>query len=123
MTPEAAIQSFLSGFDMPAYASAAVPDGALLPYLTYDLVVPDWGTEASMAVNLWFRTTGEAVPNAKVREIGRAIGHGGVILRCDGGAVWVKKGSPWAQAVTVAGEADSVTRRYLNVDLEFFTFD
>lgn len=123
MTPEAAIQTFLSGFGMPAYATASVPDGAVFPYISYDLAIGDWDEEVNLTVNVWYRTTGEAIPNAKVREIGQAIGHGGVTLPCDGGMLWVKKGSPWAQAVTVEGEAESVKRRYLNITLEFLTTD
>lgn len=123
MTPEAAVQDFLSGFGMPAYATASVPGGAAFPYISYDLVIPDYGEVAAMTVNVWYRTTSESEPNAKVREIGRAIGHGGVILECDDGVVWLTKGSPWAQAISVAEEDDMVKRRYLNVNAEFFTFD
>lgn len=123
MTPEAAIQKFLSGFGMPAYATASVPDGAAFPYISYDLAIGDWDEEVNLTANIWFRTTGEAIPNAKVREIGQAIGHGGVALPCDGGMIWVKKGSPWAQAMTIEGEAENVKRRYLNITLEFLTTD
>jgi hypothetical protein len=123
MTPEAAIQTFLSGFGMPAYATASVPDMAEFPYISYDLSIGDWYEEANLTANVWFKTTGEATPNAKVREIGRAIGHGGVTLPCDGGMIWVKKGSPWAQAMTIEGEAENVKRRYLNITLEYMTTD
>ena len=102
MTPEAAVYTFLSSFGIPAYAASSVPDQATFPYLTYDLVLGEWGQpEVNMPVNVWYRTDSEALPNAKVREISQAIGMGGVTLPCDGGMLWVKKGSPWAQAVTV----------------------
>lgn len=120
MTPEASIYQFLGGFGIPAYAATAVPSDAEMPYLTYDLVVGEWGTpEVNMPVNLWYRTSGESVLNAKVREIGRRIGLGGVLLPCDGGALWVKKGSPWAQAVRVEGEDEFVKRRYVNINVEY----
>lgn len=124
MTPEAAIYAFLSGFSVPAYASSSVPDHAEFPYITYDLVIGEWlQGEADMVVNVWYRTDSEAAPNAKVREIGAAIGHGGVALPCDGGFLWLKKGSPWAQAVTIEGEDERVKRRRLNVAIETMTFD
>lgn len=120
MTPEAAIYSFLNGFSIPAYASSSVPDRAEFPYLTYDLVLGEWGQpEVNMPVNVWYRTDSEALPNAKVREISQAIGMGGVTLPCDGGMLWVKKGSPWAQAVTVEGEDEKVKRRYVNINIEY----
>lgn len=124
MTPEAAIYGFLNGFSIPAYASASVPDQAQFPYITYDLVLGEWGQpEVNMPVNVWYRTESEAQPNAKVREIGERIGMGGVLLHCDGGALWLKKGSPWAQAVTVEGEDEKVKRRYVNIDIEYLTAD
>lgn len=124
MTPEAAIYGFLNGFSIPAYASASVPDQAQFPYITYDLVLGEWGQpEVNMPVNVWYRTESEAQPNAKVHEIGERIGMGGVLLHCDGGVLWVKKGSPWAQAVTVEGEDEKVKRRYVNINIEFLTSD
>jgi hypothetical protein len=120
MTPEAAIYGFLSSFQIPAYAATAVPSEAAFPYITYDLVLGAWGQgEVNMPVNVWYRTSGEAQPNAKVREIGQRIGLGGITLPCDGGMLWVKKGSPWAQAVTVEGEDEKIKRRYVNINIEF----
>ena len=116
MTPEAAIYSFLNGFSIPAYASSSVPDQSSpewqgFPYITYDLVLGEWGQpEVNMPVNVWYRTDSEA-------------GMGGVTLPCDGGMLWVKKGSPWAQAVTVEGEDEKVKRRYININIEFLTID
>lgn len=124
MTSEAAVYAFLSGFAIPAYASSSVPDQAAFPYLTYDLVLGEWNQgEVNMTVNVWYRTESEAVPNAKVREIGSAIGRSGVTVPCDGGLLWLKKGSPWAQAVVVDGEDEKVKRRLLNISVETMTFD
>ena len=122
MTPEAAVYTFLSSFGIPAYAASSVPDQATFPYLTYDLVLGEWGQpEVNMPVNVWYRTESEAQPNAKVREIADAIGLGGVTVPCDGGMLWLKKGSPWAQAVTVEGEDEKVKRRYVNINIEYLT--
>ena len=122
MTPEAAIYKFLAGFGIPAYASSSTPDQAEFPYITYDLVLGSWGrTEVNVPVNVWYRTDSEAVPNAKVREIAEAIGLGGVTVPCDDGMLWIKKGSPWAQSVTIDGEDEKVKRRYVNINIEFLT--
>lgn len=123
MTPEAAIYQFLSGFGIPAYASSSVPDQAEFPYITYDLVLGEWGEpEVNMPVNVWYRTESEAEPNAKVREIESAIGRGGKQLPCDGGTLWLKKGSPWAQSLSVEGEDEKVKRRYVNINIETNVF-
>lgn len=129
MTPEAAIYQFLSGFGIPAYASSSVPDqdGPMwegFPYLTYDLVVGEWGkTEVNMPVNLFDRTSSEKRLNDKVREISQRLGYGGTTVRCDGGMLWLKKGSPWAQAMTIEGEDDMVKRRYININIEYLTIE
>lgn len=120
MTPEAAIYEFLSGMGMPAYPQAAVPDGAEPPYLTYPLTVGDWdGGEVNIPVTMWFRTTSEAVPNAAVRAVREAVPRGGVMVPCDGGALWVKRGSPFAQALLVEGDEEGMKRRYVNLDVEY----
>ena len=120
VTPEAAIYQFLSSFDIPAYAATSVPDEATFPYITYDLVLGEWDRgEVNMPVNVWYRGESEAQPNAKVREMSQRIGMGGVCVQCDGGMLWIKRGSPWAQAVTVEGEDEAVKRRYVNVNIEY----
>lgn len=119
-TPEAALYQWLSGFGMPAYASTSTPSDAPFPHLTYDLVVGEWmGGEVNVPVNVWYRTDSEALPNAKVREIAEALGIGGVTIPCDGGILWLKKGSPWAQAMRVEGEDEKIKRRYVNVNVEY----
>ena len=120
MTPEAAIYGFLNGFEIPAYASTSTPADAEFPYITYDLVVGDWGgSEVNMPVNVWYRTDSESQPNTKVREIRDALKFGGVTIPCDGGMLWLKQGSPWAQAVRVEGEDEKIKRRYVNINVEY----
>lgn len=118
-TPEAAVYEFLSRFGIPAYASTSTPSDSEYPYLTYDLTVGDWDSgDVGLVVNLWYRTDSEKIPNDKVREIGRAVGRGGELVRCDGGTLWFKKGSPWAQSVRVEGD-EKIKRRYLNMIVEY----
>ena len=125
MTPEAAICQWMNSFGIPAYASTSTPDEGDeewqgFPYITYDLVVGEWMEgEVNMPVNLWDRTDSEAELNAKVREMREALRFGGVQLPCDGGTVWLKQGSPWAQAVRVEGEDEKIKRRYINVNVEY----
>lgn len=119
-----AIQKFFEGFNVPAYAESAVPAQAKFPYLTYNLVDGDFMSgEVAMNVNLWFYTDSEAKPNALAAELARAIGYGGRLLTFEGGAVWLKKGSPWCQNVPDDSGDEKVKHRYLNVDLEFLTME
>lgn len=117
MTRAAAVYDFLSGFSIPAYAATSVPDRAEFPYLTYELALPEWEYgETTMVVNLWYRGESEAPANAKAEEIGEALGLGGVLVGYEDGALWLKKGSPFSQAM--GGEDDKVKRRYINIDIE-----
>ena len=120
MTPEAALYGFLSGFGIPAYAATSTPSGAEFPYMTYGLVTGDWDSgEVPIQVDLWYRTESEAVPNAKVREMSSRIGMGGVTVPCDGGMLWIKRGSPWAQSVRADQGDEKIKRRYINMDVEY----
>ena len=122
MTKGAALQAFFSKF-MDAYAASAVPEDVTLPYLTYELITSAWdGGEVGLTVNLWFYTTSEAVPNAKAQELSDAIGYGGVTLPCDGGFIWLKRGSPWCQ--NLQDDTDpNIKRRYINVTAEYLTLN
>lgn len=123
-TKAAAIHAFLASFGLDAYAATSVPDDAVYPYMTYNLVDGAWGdAEQAMQVDIWYYGGSEAAPNAKVREISKAIGLGGVTLPCDSGLIWVKRGSPFAQSVADGSGDSEIKRRYLNIDLEFMTFD
>lgn len=120
MTKEAALQAFFERF-LPSYAASAVPEDVEFPYLTYELITSAWDEgEVGLTVNLWYYTTSEAAPNAKVREISSAIGMSGTLVPCDDGAIWFKRGSPWAQSLTDSTDA-RIKRRYLNVTVEYLT--
>lgn len=121
MTKGAALYQFFSGFGMDAYTATGVPDDAILPYLTYELITSAWeGGEVGITVNLWYRTESEALPNAKAEELSRAIGVGGKILACDGGYIWLKRGSPWCQSLK-DDTNPAIKRRYINVTAEYLT--
>lgn len=120
MTKEAALQAFFEQF-LPSYAASAVPEDVVFPYMTYELITGAWeGGEVGLTVNLWYYTTSEAAPNAKVREISAAIGMSGTLVPCDNGAIWFKRGSPWAQSLTDSTDT-RIKRRYLNVTAEYLT--
>ena len=121
MTKAAALHEFFNGFGIPFYPSTNVPEDVIFPWGTYELITSAWeGGEVGITVNLWYRTESEAVPNAKAEEISKAIGLGGKIIRCDGGAIWLKRGSPWCQ--NLSDETDTmIKRRYINVSAEYFT--
>lgn len=121
MTKGAALHKFFSDFGMEAYAASSVPDDVTFPYLTYELITSAWESgEVGLTVNLWFYTTSEAGPNAKAQEISETIGLGGKVIPCDGGYIWLKRGSPWCQSLT-DDTSPTIKRRYINVSAEYLT--
>ena len=89
----------------------------------YEAVTAAWGDESvGLTVNIWYYTTDESAPNAKARELAEAIGLGGTVIPCDGGAIWLRRGSPWCQ--NIADESDeNIKRRYVNVTAEYLTLN
>lgn len=120
MTKDKALHAWFLQF-LPAYPASSVPDDAVFPWLTYELITGAWDSgEIGLTVNLGYDTTQEAEPNAKAQEISDAIGLGGVFVPCDDGAIWIKRGSPWCQNVRDDSDAN-IKRRYLNITVEYIT--
>lgn len=95
----------------------------LFPRLTYTAVFDSWGGEpVSLTVNLWDRVFGESVMNEMAFEISKAIGYGGKIIPCDGGYIWLKRGSPFCTSLTDSVDT-TIKRRYINVTAEYLTFN
>ena len=122
MTKAAAIYQFWSSFGLTAYEENTVPDDATFPYITYQLVTDSFDREVPVTASLWYRSESWTAINAKTEEISQEISRGGKILSCDGGAIWLKRGQPFAQ--NMGDESDDlIKRKYLNITAEFMTAD
>ena len=122
MTKAAAIYQFWSGFGLTAYEENTVPTDAAFPYITYQLVTDSFDREVPVTASLWYRSESWTAINTKTGEISQTIGLGGKIISCDGGAIWMKRGQPFAQ--NMGDESDDlIKRKYLNITAEFMTAD
>ena len=122
MTKAAAIYQFWSGFGLTAYEENTVPTDAAFPYVTYQLVTDSFDREVATTASLWYRGERWTDINAKTEEISQTISRGGKIIACDGGAIWMKRGQPFAQ--NMGDESDGlIKRKYLNITAEFMTAD
>ena len=120
MTKAAAIYQFWSYFGLTAYEENTVPEDAVFPYVTYQLVTDSFDREVAFTASLWYRGESWTAINAKTEEIAQHIGLGGKIIKCDGGRIWIKRGQPFAQ--NMGDESDDlIKRKYLNVNIEYFT--
>ena len=122
MTKADAIYQFWSSFGLTAYEENTVPDDAAFPYITYQLVTDSFDREIPLTASLWYRSESWTGINAKTEEISQKISRGGKIISCDGGAIWLKRGQPFAQ--NMGDESDNlIKRKYLNITAEFMTAD
>ena len=122
MTKAAAIYQFWNSFGLTAYEENTVTDDASFPYITYQLVTDSFDREIPLTASLWYRSESWTAINAKTEEISQKISRGGKILSCDGGAIWLKRGQPFAQ--NMGDESDDlIKRKYLNITAEYMTAD
>ena len=114
-----ALNSFWNRFGIPAYDENSVPDNAVMPYLTYEVVSDSFENEVAVTNNLWYNSTSWAGISQKAKQIGDLIGMGGSLIQFDDGAIWIKRASPFAQRV--GAENDTTKRIVLNFSMEFIS--
>ena len=118
-----ALQSFWAGYGIPAYDENSVFSGAsapTMPYITYEAATGSIDSDTLLSASLWYRSTSWAQISQKADEIADEIGTGGKIVPYDGGALWVKRGQPFAQRMSEPSD-DAVRRIYLNIQIEFLS--
>lgn len=119
MDKEQALNSFWNGFDLVAYDESSVPDEAELPYITYSVGVDEFLYPVSLTASIWYRSTSWGPITNKLNQISNVIGKGGKMVPYEGGSIWIKKGSPFAQRMT--DEDNSIRRIFINIEAEFIS--
>ena len=120
-----ALYAFFESFGLPAYPEGQVPaygaDGlpTAPPYITVQLVEPDWRAAAPMYAEVWTRSTSFEGINAIVKAIKEAIGEG-VSLETESGYVWLFKGDTFCQYRSFPGDPD-LKCAYLNLIIHALT--
>ena len=117
MTNAEVLYRFWASFGLPTYDETSVPAKAQLPYLTYETALDSFGNEVALTASLWYRDTGWEAITIKANQINAAISRGGRMLATENGALWLKRGTPFAQRM--ADTDDSIRRIVINVTVEF----
>lgn len=112
-----ALNVFWSGFGLPAYDETAVPDDAQLPYITYEARFDGFNRTIMGSASIWYYGTSLAEVSEKALQISDRLGLGGGVVPYDGGVLWIKKASPFAQRMTDPN--DMIKRMVLNLQYEF----
>lgn len=122
MTREKALHQFWSSFGLKAYDEMTVPtgdDAPALPYITYEVVTDNLNHPVSISGSVWYRSTSWTEVTQKAEQIAEAIGYGHLIIKIDGGYMYLTRGTPFAQRV--GDEDDSIRRILLNLTCEYLT--
>ena len=90
------LKEFWNSFGIPAYVEFTIPEEAELPYITYELVKPDWAEQAPYYARLWYRDTLMTNIMAKADEISNRIGSG-IRLEKNGTYIYLFKDSNFFQ--------------------------
>lgn len=112
----AALHSFFGSFGIPDYVENTVPDDAVCPYITHQVIQPDWQGSASFYARVWYRSLSIAGLVSKVSEIANAIGEG-VSIPTGGGAVYIFKDTSFAQYMPFEGD-DMLKTAYLSMIIQ-----
>lgn len=113
-----AIDTYLNGFGMDAYAEGTVPDNAEFPYITYRLVDPEWHQKTTFFIRVWFRSTRNAELLEVADRITGDIGEG-KRLPFDGGLVMIWPESPKVQ-VMVDPNDRAVRYAYISLSINSY---
>lgn len=124
-----AYYEFFSHFNIPAYEENTVPDDVQLPYITYQIVVPEWRDSASVSASVWYEGTDMTGLFAKVDEISDFIGDGTLFPNPheksmfskskDGDSkpmLYINKETPFSQTAPTTN--DNVKVVYLNLGIQ-----
>lgn len=112
-----AITSFWSSFGINAYDENTVPEDASFPRITYNVAVGGFNESESLTASLWYKGTSWANITSKINEIESVLNKGGKMVTFEGGAVWIRPGSPFYNRMP---DPDSDIRRIVvNIEVEF----
>lgn len=117
------IHEFWSSFGLKAIDETSAYDEKMeLPdnYISYEVQTGNFGDPVFLTASLWYRSTSWAEISQKADQIAAYIGYGGKILPVDGGYIWIKLGSPFAQRMAVDHDS-SIRRIYMNITVDFLT--
>ena len=117
-----ALYNFFSGFELPVYEENTVPTGKIapeLPYITYATATSGFDDNVQISASLWYKGYAWDDADRKAAEINTALAHGGKMIPYTGGALWIRRGTPFAQHM--ADDDDTIRRIYLNLTAEYLS--
>lgn len=116
----AAFQAWLSdATGLPCFCEGDVPPEQALPYVTHRFPTGGFGEQNSAEVDVWCEGGRAEEADGFCGRLRAALGYGGAMVRCNGGALLLRRGTPFSQPLP----DERAERRYVNVDIEYLTSD
>lgn len=106
----------LSAYDEATMEALGIGD----KYISYEVSTSNFGEPVALTASLWDRSTSWEEITQKADQIAADIGYGGKVLPIDGGYLWIKLGTPFAQRMSVDQNYD-MRRITLNISVDFLT--
>jgi len=120
MDKEQALHAFWSSLNIPAYEENSVPDGTAFPYITYQKMSGAFEDILNPTGSIWTRKASWDDADGLKTSFESVLGYAGRIFKIDGGYMVVKRGVPFAQAMS--DDSDKMIKRYvINLTIEFLT--
>jgi hypothetical protein len=111
-----ALNAFFNGFGIPGYLEDNIPPSAELPYLTYHPTIPGgWNEPGTFHARLWYPSAKGRAPVLQTEDKISAALADGLTIECEGGAILLRTGSPWAQPLD--NPPEGYLCEYLNFEL------
>lgn len=114
------INAFWNSFGIPAYDMYTVPNGAQMPYITYEYVEDNFDNTVILSASIWYKSTSWLGVSGKAAEIAEDIGNG-KILKTDEGYIYITRGTPFIQRLSDTD--DTIRRIYINLQVEYMTLN
>lgn len=120
MDKEQALHNFWSSFGVPAYSAETVPDGAVMPYITYEVATDSFDNMVPMTASIWYRSYSWEEITELANDVAAAIVYMyPPTIELDEGRLYITKGSPFAQRMS--DDDDSIRRIVLSINAEYMT--
>ena len=119
MNKQQAYNAFWSGFGIPAYEENTVPEGAVLPYITYQVITDDLTGVVMPTASIWDRSTSWKKVDDLSEYIAYKISTMNTV-KLDHGRMFISKGFPFAQHMSEDGDS-AIRRVVLNIAVQFLT--
>ena len=127
MNKEQTLHAFWSQFGVKAYEeNTVISEDEMIkrgidpyPRITYEVAVDSFGQTSALSASIWDRSSSWESVSTILHRIGQTLSYGGQELSYDGGAMWIKKGVPFARHMSDVD--DSIRRIVLNIEVEYLS--